>query len=83
LHWYKGYNYKYLPQAVQEVIRGEVPVQFDVEMGEIWDMEEITQERNGDWPEELEDYFPSSILRPEGPSGGQDTKCLHRASRLG
>jgi len=58
------------PQVVKEILRGEIPVRFEAEMAEVWDLEEILRTHQGEWPSEFEDVFPMEDL--EEPFEGWD-----------
>ncbi|KAI4669565.1 uncharacterized protein J4E79_001610 [Alternaria viburni] len=53
---------------IKEMLRGETPARFDgADMGEIWDIEKILREHDGDWPRYVGDVFRlQDFDEPEG-----------------
>ena len=69
LYWRDGIAEDFV-DVIKEMLRGEIPVRFDVDMEDVWDIDEILSRKGEEWPQKLEELF---VLRDfEPPSGGWD-----------
>ncbi|KAF1945908.1 hypothetical protein EJ02DRAFT_431141 [Clathrospora elynae] len=39
--------------VIKQMLRGEIPARFDADMGELWDIEKVLREHEGDWPRSI------------------------------
>jgi len=53
---------------MKAMVRGDIPARFEADMGEVWDIEEILRNHEGDWPEDARPFF--ALRRFEEPDGG-------------
>ncbi|KAG9194136.1 hypothetical protein G6011_04171 [Alternaria panax] len=54
--------------VIKEMLRREIPVRFEAEMDEVWDIEKILREHIGDWPREVGEVFRLEDF--DEPDGG-------------
>ncbi|PZC92379.1 reverse transcriptase [Pyrenophora tritici-repentis] len=53
---------------MKSMIRGDVPARFGADMGEVWNIEEILRDHQGEWPASVSQVFALSNF--EEPDGG-------------
>ena len=55
-------------EAIKGVIDGDIPARFDADMGKIWDIDQLLEDKDGDWPSAMDDVFAIRNLEqpPEG-----------------
>ncbi|KAI4672807.1 uncharacterized protein J4E78_001310 [Alternaria triticimaculans] len=54
--------------VIKDMLRGEIPARFDADMGELWDIEKLLRENDGDWPTDVRDVFRLQDF--DEPDGG-------------
>ena len=54
--------------VIKEMLRGEISARFDADMGELWDIEKLLRENDGDWPTDVRDVFRLQDF--DEPDGG-------------
>ncbi|KAF2822273.1 hypothetical protein CC86DRAFT_410645 [Ophiobolus disseminans] len=56
------------PDVIKQILRGEIPVRFEAEMGQPWDLEVILREHRGEWADDFKQGFAIEDLEepPEG-----------------
>jgi hypothetical protein len=50
-----------------------MPVRFEAEIGNVWDLEDVLREHEGEWPLDLDAVFKMTDL--EAPSEGWEAAC--------
>jgi hypothetical protein len=54
--------------VIKDMLRGNIPARFDADMGEVWDIEKILREHEGDWPTSINEVFRLADF--DEPDGG-------------
>ncbi|KAF1849327.1 uncharacterized protein K460DRAFT_89135 [Cucurbitaria berberidis CBS 394.84] len=64
-------------EVIRGMLKGDIPARFDAVMGDLWGLEEVLRDHEGNWPVEIRSAF--DLMSLEEPAGGWEAarnECL-------